>query len=80
MAIMSAIRPLFAATRCSGLKISRKCHFFSFVFKVLTDVRSVSHCKIIKKRCRENSRFPLTVDGFGHNLMHVRTQHLVSKQ
>ena len=66
------------ATICSGFKISRKCYFFSHVFKGLTSEHFVTHCFYTLKPFGLNSDKPLTVDRYGHNLVCVRTQHLVS--
>lgn len=67
-------------TICSESDLSQKCHFFSEVFKALTAEAIVSYCfKIFIILMRIYGK-PLTAGRYGHNLVTVRTQHLVSSQ
>jgi hypothetical protein len=62
------------------LEISQKCHLFFPIFKALTYEGFVSCCfykvmTLIKKSAKR-----LTEYRYGHNLVSIQTQHLVSIQ
>ena len=43
-ALLAGLLPIeLNATICSGVAVSQKCHFFSFVFKALTAERFLSN-------------------------------------
>ncbi len=75
---LHAFCAIFGATICSGCNISQKCHFFSEVFKALTSKEFLSYCFYLIISLRKISGKRLTVGANGHNLVTVRTQHLVS--
>jgi hypothetical protein len=50
--VSHAFRATYTATICSGFDISPKCHFFSKVFKALTDEKFITYCFNYIKRQR----------------------------